>query len=254
MMSLLDINCSSYGGLTFQTLNIEKTHTYSQGSGITVAILDHTFNKNHPALKNQVVAPKSFIEGVPALSENSGHGTIMAMDLVKVAPEVNIMPVVISGGKHWGVTDLYVQGINYAVENGADIISCSQTAIKGDQEKLDEAIQNATDNNVSVVYINYSGKKEEVVVPGMIEFAELNDDDEIVYVAGTNFLHKISPITWGRSHTAPMVAGVIALLKEIDAGLKPNEIKDILLNSTKTTDNGYPLLDAFIAVKNLNNY
>lgn len=251
MLTLFDLQCPEFGGWCFKSLNIEEAHKKSTGKDVVVAIIDHTFNKNHEALLNRIVSPVSFIEGEPALSDRSDHGTYMAKSLVTVAPDVKIMPIVMSGEGHWGETDLFIKGINYAVEHGADIISCSQMAIKGDQNGLDEAIENATEKGVTFVYINYAGKKEEVVIPCPIEFEWLNNNTDVVYIIGTNFLEKESPITWGVSHTAPIVSGVIALLKEVKPDLKPEEIEKILLGSTKNSYDGYPILDSNKALQNI---
>ena len=251
LMTLFDVQCPVDGGWCFNTLNIEEAQKKATGKGVTVAILDHTFNKNHEALKNRIVSPISFIEGEPALSERSDHGTEMAMRLVTVAPDVKIMPIVMSGEGHWGETELFITGINYAVENGADIISCSQTAIKGDQKSLDEAIENASSKGVTFVYINYAGAKEEVVTPEAIEFEWLQEGNDLVYVIGTNFQRKETPITWGRSPTAPIVSGVIAMLKEVKPDLQPGEINKILLESTKKSYDGIPILDSNKALQNI---
>jgi len=251
LMTLFDFQCPAFGGWSFNTLNIEEAQKIATGKGVTVAILDHTFNKNHEALKNRIVSPISFIEGVPALAERSDHGTDMAISIVTVAPDVKIMPIVMSGEGHWGKTDLFIKGINYAVENGADIISCSQTAIKGDQNRLDEAIENASSKGVTFVYINYAGAKEEVVTPEAIEFEWLYEGNERVYVIGTNFQRKETPITWGVSHTAPIVAGVVALLKEVQPDLQPGEIEKILLESTQKSYDGIPILDSNKALQSI---
>jgi hypothetical protein len=251
LMTLFDVQCPVEGGWCFNTLNIEEAQKKATGKGVTVAILDHTFNKNHEALKNRIVFPISFIEGEPALAERSDHGTEMAMHLVTVAPDVKIMPIVMSGEGHWGETELFIKGINYAVENGADIITCSQSAIKGDQNRLDEAIENASSKGVTFVYINYAGAKEEVVTPEAIEFEWLEEGNDIVYVIGTNFQRKETPITWGRSPTAPIVSGVIALLKEVQPDLQPLEIEKILLESTKKSYDGIPILDSNKALQTI---
>ena len=251
LMTFFGFNCPDFGAWCFQSLNIKDAQKKATGKGVTVAILDHTFNKNHEALKNRIISPASFIDGVPALSDKSDHGTAMAIDVVTVAPDVKIMPVVMSGEEHQGDAELFIKGITYAVENGADIITCSQRAIIGDQRSLDEAIENATAKGITFVYINYAGDREEVIVTSPIEFARYNDSNDIVYVIGTNFLDNESPFTWGVSHTAPIVSGVIALLKEMKPDLGPEEIKNNLLKSTKNSSDGIPILDANIALKNI---
>ncbi|TFH39033.1 MAG: hypothetical protein E4G95_02180 [Bacteroidia bacterium] len=251
LMTLFDFECPQPGGWCFNTLNIEQANKMSTGKNVTVAILDHTFNRNHQALMNRIISPVSFMNGVPALSEVSDHGTSMAADLVAVAPDVQIMPVVIAGDGHWGDAELFIKGINWAVDRGADIISCSQMAIKGDRKRLDETIRRATDKGVVFVYINYDGERDEVIIPGPVEFAGYNDRTDIIHIIGTNFIEKESAITWGVSHSAPVVAGVIAMMKELNADLGPVEIKRILLGSSRYSSDGIPILDAEKALGNI---
>ena len=155
----------------------------------------------------------------------------MAEDLVMVAPGVKIMPIVIAGGSFNGDPGLMIKAIKYAVENGADIISCSQPAIKGDQTALDSAIGYAISRGVSVVYINYKGGNKDVIVPGIVEFDAFNKNEERVNIVGTNFYSRESPITWGVSHSAPIISGVIAIIKEAKPGITPNEITQLLLKA-----------------------
>jgi subtilisin family serine protease len=252
LMALFDITCEVNGGWCYEILRVAGAQKIASGRNITVAILDQGFNKNHPALQNRTVFPHSFIEGVDAMSEASDHGTFMAESLVHVAPDVKIMPVVICGNDHWGDADMYIRGIEYAVEKGAEIISLSHRKINEiDQPKLDEAIQNATDNGVVFVYIHYAGEREDVIIPCPVEFARYNSNPELVYIIGTRFLDRESPITWGVSQTAPIVSGVIAMMKELRPDLKPLEIKQILLASTRITRDGIPILDAEKALENL---
>lgn len=231
MVSLLGITDKGYGSWCMDVLNVGELNRTATGKGVTVAILDHTFNKNHPSLEERITSPVSFIEGDPALSEVSDHGTYMAEDLVMVAPGVKIMPIVIAGGSFNGDPGLMIKAIKYAVENGADIISCSQPAIKGDQTALDSAIGYAISRGVSVVYINYKGGNKDVIVPGIVEFDAFNKNEERVNIVGTNFYSRETPITWGVSHSAPIISGVIAIIKEAKPGITPNEITQLLLKA-----------------------
>ena len=98
------------------------------------------------------------------------------------------------------------------------------------------------------MFIHYYGDRKDVVRPGPIEFAR-GDKEEYIYIVGTNFINEFAfPATWGLSPTAPIVSGVIAMMKEINPNLKPMEVKQILLKSHNLNPEGYPLLDAFKAV------
>ncbi|MCP5103287.1 MAG: S8/S53 family peptidase [bacterium] len=239
------------GEWALKTLNVSAAQRWATGKGVTVAILDHLFDKENPALKGRIVTPGSVVPGKPVFS-TAGHGTWMARDLVRVAPGVKIMPVMIVGKDRRDYAGLYIKGIEYAVENGADIISLSHRAVpKENQAALDNAVEKASAKGVTFVYIHYYGDREDVVRSGPIEFAGGDEGKKYSYVVGTNFIDESSfPFTWGLSQTAPLVSGVIALVKEINPGLKPLEIKKILLKSNNLSPDGFPLLDALKAVKN----
>jgi subtilisin family serine protease len=247
---LLGLPAMGDGEWSINTLNVSAAQKLATGKSVTVAILDHSFDKEHSALKGRIVNPGSVIEGGQVFTEVGSHGTWMANDLVKVAPDVRIMPVMIYGRTELSPADLYIKGIRYAVENGADIISLSHRAISKDrQADLDEAIEQASQSGVTFVYIHYRGGRDDVIVSGPIEFVRFDRGQQKVYVVGTNFISESSfPYTWGVSQSAPLVSGVIAMMKELNPGLNPREIREILLDSGKLTPDGYPLLDALAAV------
>jgi len=230
-------------------LRAAEARRIATGKGITVAILDHMFDEKDPAAAGKWVKPGSVIEGLPAFDE-SGHGTWMAHDLLAVAPDVRIMPVRICGPGHEGTAEDYAAGITYAVENGAKVISLSHRAVDpGKQAVLDAAVDRATRAGAVFVYIHYQGARSEVVVPGPVEFAAYDEGRAMAYVIGTNFIEDESfPYTWGLSQTAPMVAGVAAMVLEASPRLTPAEVKDILLSSGRGIGSGALLLDAALAV------
>ncbi|MHC4160237.1 MAG: S8 family peptidase, partial [Planctomycetota bacterium] len=196
------------GRWTRQVLNVTEAQKIARGKGVTVAILDHWFRKEDESLQNRLVKPSSILEGAPVFQPKAGHGTWMARELVKVAPDVKIMPVRICGNGIDSNVELYIKGIEYAVENGADIISLSHGAIpKEKQQDLDNAIEKAAQKGVTFVYIHYQGKRNDVIVTSPIEFENSNNKDKKVFVIGTNFINESSfPYTWGVSQTAPIVA------------------------------------------------
>lgn len=251
---LLDLDPMGDREWSSQVLRAREAHKLATGKGVIVAILDHQFDDQDPSLEGRLIKPGSVLEGAPVFDPktSSGHGTWMARDLVHIAPDVKIMPVRFCGRGQYGDPDLYIKGIEYAVENGAHIVSISHQPIpEKRQADFDLAIARAADQGVTVVYIHYQGERKDVVVTKPIEFAPFYKGEEHVYVIGTNSINESSfPYTWGFSQTAPYVAGVIALMKEVNPGLKPAEIREILLNSGRLISNDFSILDAFAAVKN----
>jgi subtilisin family serine protease len=237
-----------------KVLNVSKAQKIATGKGVTVAILDHMFEPEDWSLKGRVVKPGSVLEGAPVFDPETGlgHGTWMAQELVRIAPDVMIMPVRFCGRGRYGEADLYIKGIEYAAENGADIISLSHQPLSSDrQADFDRAIEEAAEKGVTLVYIHYQGERKDVVVTKPIEFAPYYNGSEYVYVIGTNFIDESKfPMTWGVSSTAPMVSGVIAMMKELNPKLTPKEIREILLKSGRELESGFKVLDAVKALQN----
>jgi hypothetical protein len=232
-------------------LRAAEARRKATGKGVTVAILDHMFDEKDPSMAGKWVKPGSVIEGLPAFDE-SGHGTWMAHDLIAVAPDVQVMPVRICGPGHDGTARDYAAGIDYAVAHGARIISLSHRAVEpGERTVLDAAVDRATRAGATFVFIHYQGDRPEVVVPGPIEFAAYHEDRATVFVIGTNFADDGSfPYTWGLSQTAPMVAGVAAMMLEVNPALTPLRIKEVLSGAGRDIGSGHTVLDAAMAVKN----
>ncbi len=236
------------GEWTRQVLNVTEAQKLATGKNVVVAIVDWLFDKDDESLQNRLVKPGSVVEGAGVFDMGkAGHGTWMAGELVKIAPDVKIMPIRIRPGN----PDDYIKAIEYAIKNGADIISLSHQAVpKAKQQDLDKAIEKASQKGITFVYIHYEGKRGDVIIPCPIEFANKYNKNKRIFVVGTNFINEASfPYTWGFSQTAPIVSGVIAMLKELDANLTPVEIKKILLKSNNTIRSGYPMLDALKAVE-----
>ncbi len=236
-----------------KALNVSKAQKLATGKGVIVAILDHMFEPEDWSLKGRVVKPGSVLEGAPVFDPETGlgHGTWMAQELVRVVPDVKIMPVRFCGRGRYGEAGLYIKGIEYAAQNGADIISLSHQPLPKDrQDDFDRAVEETAKKGVTLVYIHYQGNRKDVIVTKPIEFAPYYNGKEYVYVIGTNFIDESKfPMTWGVSATAPMVSGVIAMMKELNPRLTPQEIREILVKSGRELESGYRVLDAVKALQ-----
>ncbi|WP_244187890.1 S8 family peptidase [Streptomyces regalis] len=120
-------------------LDLPTAHQATQGEGVTVAVLDTGINPDHPALKDRVtkVGP-DFYELAGLEPGNSGygvHGTAMVSDVLKVAPKAKIVTARVIDDEHDdfsgdveslkdGVSPI-AKGIDFALENDADVISLS---------------------------------------------------------------------------------------------------------------------------------
>lgn len=114
------------------------------GAGIVVAVLDSGVDTDHPDLQNQIIGFKDFInsyddmtpgDGIDGYDDN-GHGTACAWNVVGdgtasggnltgVAPGASVLAIKILDDEGVGDDSVIAQGIEFAVLNGADVISLS---------------------------------------------------------------------------------------------------------------------------------
>jgi subtilisin family serine protease len=170
------------------------------GTGIVVAVVDSGADGNHPDLKNRLIGFQDFInghndmnpaDGVDAYDDN-GHGTACAWNvagdgtasggnLTGVAPGASLLIVKVLNDKGSGDDSVIAQGIEFAVDHGAEVISISLGGEWQDNtyqvEPSVAACQAAVDAEVSVVIaagnsgpqafsINSPGITEEAITVG----------------------------------------------------------------------------------------
>ncbi|MBU1203229.1 S8 family serine peptidase [Patescibacteria group bacterium] len=286
---------------------------------VVVAILDSGVYLEHPDLKNNIwINPgeipgdgidndnNSFIDDVhgwdfvssdndpePTLDKDYdytaiNHGTVVAgiiaaginnTGIVGIAPNAKIMPLRILDAKGVGNTLVLSQAIDYAVENGADIINLS---LVGEflGEPLNTSIINAYNKGVMIVAA--SGNEESVGISLDIDprypVCDIDDVNRVLGVAavdenkqmteftnygeqcidisapGTdfysttyynssdrNFYHNYQGGWSGTSVAAPIISATAALIKSQYPDLRPYDIYSIILASAQDLRESNPL-------------
>lgn len=196
----------------------------------------------------------SMVSGIIAAPANNGKG------IAGIAPDVTILPIrcfTNTPGHVGGFTSNMIGGLNYAVENGADIINMSwgvdkysatlQTAVDaayqagciliaaaGNNGTVTEQYPAAWDNVISVGSVDQSGcltsysqrvTSVNICAPGG------TSGDRVVslgYESNTSYLSKI-----GTSFSTPAVTGAAALLLQADPTMTQGDFLS-LLNTTST--------------------
>lgn len=163
-------------------IRAEEAWTRSEGTAVTIAIVDAGVDLDHPDLATKVLPGATFLgcgqmscgngdwQSGPANRRqfDSGHGTHVAgiaaaatgngVGIAGVAPEASILPIkVLDGGG--GSFDDVALGIRWAVAHGADVINLSLGANPGVQaltftgiiEPVALAVADATSSGVVVV-------------------------------------------------------------------------------------------------------
>ncbi|WP_198663359.1 S8 family serine peptidase [Jiangella endophytica] len=105
------------------------------GTGVTVAVLDTGVDAEHPDLAGQVAAAADF-SGSPSTADRFGHGTHVAATIAGtgaggdpqrpgVAPGARILAGKVLGDDGFGDTSSVIAGMEWAVEQGADVVNMS---------------------------------------------------------------------------------------------------------------------------------
>ncbi|MHC5260630.1 S8 family serine peptidase [Streptomyces sp. UC4497] len=146
----------------------EKVWSEATGKGVTVAVIDGGFKKDHADLTGQFLKGKNLVDGSDESTvdqEDVGHGTAMsgiiaghghgaggASGIKGLAPDSKILPI-----QSIGDLDTYfAKPIKYAVDHGADVINISRAVDNGGEDSAAieaerEAIAYALDHGVPVV-------------------------------------------------------------------------------------------------------
>ncbi len=256
------------------------------GKGVTVAVLDSGVDFTHPDLKSNIwinaneiagngidddgngfiddVRGWDFIDNDGRPMDRNGHGTHVAgtiaakqnsFGVTGVAPDAKVMPVRVLDADGFGSVSGIVEGIYYAINNGANIINLSlggnistpllRTAIQdafnqgvvvvmaaGNESSLEPsfpatyanrwgiAVGASDRTNNFAFFSNQAGSKplDYVVAPGVSVESTL-PGNRYGFLSGT-------------SMATPHVAGVIALALQANPNLTPAAIETLLISTT----------------------
>ncbi|MCU1437906.1 MAG: peptidase [Naasia sp.] len=273
---------------------ITRAWNTTRGAGVTVAVIDSGIAQI-PELAGAVrggIDESGFgsPDGRTPVGDGAAHGTLVGTILagrgsgpgdgmIGVAPEADLLSVSVGFGTDGGdVEDQIARAVRWAVDNGADVINMSLTTNTRDwPESWDDAFLYAFEKDVVVVAAagNRGSGTTEVgapaTIPGVVAVAGVDRDGDASFDASSQGITIAvaapseelvgvepggDPVYWsGTSGAAPIVAGVVALIRsahpELDAA---NVINRLLRTATPKGDPvpgpiyGHGLVDAAAAV------
>ena len=278
------------------------------GHEVVVAVLDTGIDWNHPDIAPNIWNDSAGYHGYNFIAENhfpmddnvnayddSGnwlpnqytyHGTHVAgvvgavmNNAIGVAgmAQVRLMAVKVMNDSGEGTDSMVANGIYYAVENHADIITMSlgvdgaSTALRNavDHASREGCVMVAAAGNSGSSYVSYPAAYPQVIAVGATDSADrlasfsnygLNLDIMAPGVSiystqggGSNYQYLS-----GTSTAAPYVAGTAALMLSINPALTPVDIGDFLNSTARDisrtgydTMTGWGLVNAFDAVESV---
>ncbi len=295
-------------------IGMEKAWDLHKGSkSITVAVIDTGVDLNHEDLKgnlwknlNEICDDGvdndnngfvddcygwNFVANNNNPQDDDGHGTHIAGIIGAVTNNnkgvagvnwyVNIMPIKVLDSNGRGDLSSYINGIYYAVKNGAKVINSSlgmpsNCSVIPEPASLKDAINYANKNGVLVVVAsgNYGCNNDNtpiypasIKLPNVISVGSSSIRDNLSFFSGygvksvhitapgesiySTYLNNIYKSISGTSMATPFVAGSVALLMAYKTDLNYLQVKEQILSSVDFVDS---LSDKIITSGRLNVY
>ncbi|MFD7864164.1 S8 family serine peptidase [Streptomyces sp. NPDC059783] len=253
------------------------------GSGVKVAVLDTGIDADHPDLAGRITATKVFVTGQDD-HDRTGHGTHTASTVAGtgaasggryagMAPGADLLVGKVLGDDGSGSISGIVQGMEWAVAQGARVVSMSlgadgATSCAGPDV---EAVQRLADKALFVIAAGNASLRGTVstpgCAPGALTVGAVDRSNETASFSsrgpsadGVNAKPDIASqgvgvvaaraggrgdlayrAMSGTSMATPHVAGGAALLLQQHPDLTPARLKALLTSSAK--DTGAPVLD-----------
>jgi serine protease len=269
-------------------IGMENAWDVSTGNGAIVAIIDTGVKQSLEDLaETSFIAGYDFVNNDDDPTDDAGHGSHVCgtvaqstnnnIGVTGIAYNSTIMPVKVLNSKGSGTWDQVADGIQYATDNGADIINLSLGGTVT-SATLENAVNYAWDNNVVVVcaagnnglssplypayYANsiavtatnyldekadYSsyGSWVDISAPGG-DSNDYNGDGYGDGILQNTFSRRSGDVYYfytGTSMASPHVAGVAALVKACNPSLTNVQIRSILESTAE--DIGDPGFDEY---------
>jgi subtilisin family serine protease len=262
---------------TVAKLELTEAHRISEGDKTVVAVIDSGVDADHPELADASV---QLVNALDSDFQAHPHGTAIAGiiaahgQLTGVAPDARILAVrafSTVAGKAEGTTETILQGIEWAIEHGAQVVNLS---FAGPRDPiLSAALEVAAQNGIIfVAAVGNAGPNSPPLYPAadpsVISVTATDSDDHIFSHANRgDYISVAAPgvdivapvpndgyqILSGTSFAAAHVTGLIALLLDRDPTLKPAEIRTILTDTARRLgpqdDYGSGLIDSLAALR-----
>ena len=241
------------------TIGAATAWTYSQGGGVTIAILDTGVDGTHPDLAANMVPGWNFYDNNSDTHDVNGHGTAVAgaaaavtnngAGVASVAGSAKIMPVRVADPSAYALWSTVAQGITYAADHGARVVNLSYEGASASSTIQSAASYLRSKGGVLFVAAGNTGTVDNTPPTDlmMVVAATLQDDSHASWSTYGSFVDISAPgynivstapggsywYCWGTSLSTPIVAATAALILAKRPDFSPSQV-DATLKSSAT--------------------
>lgn len=257
-------------------LQAEQAWDFTQGEGVTVAVLDTGIHIDHPDFEGRAV--RGFVTPEASPGDQNGHGTHVAgviaagannhLDMAGLAPKVKIWEGKITYDSGKGTSTMMAMGITEAINAGVDAINISMTS-NYEMPLVHSAVLEAKKRGIPVFAAagndqdlgspsRWPAAYDEVIAVGALQrdgqyapFSNTNSYIDVTApgrsIVGLNRQNGIIYMS-GTSQASPMVAASYALMKAANPTKSMDELTKAMLGTTKGSIKQLDLLAALQTV------
>ena len=279
------LDAKAYASLDQSTKQVNADRAWAEGlkgEGTKVAVLDTGADAEHPDLQGRIVASQDFTGSAGgALSDRHGHGTHTAStvggsgaasDGAKkgVAPETQLLIGKVLGDNGGGSDSMIIGGMEWAVAQGADVVSMSlgsNATPAACDDPMSSAAQElaSTSSSLFVIAAGNTGSANNTVsapgcAPAVLTVGAVDRQDVPAWFSSrgpTAIDHTLKPeisapgvgisaarsggrgdnayaAMSGTSMATPHVAGAAAIVKQAHPAWTGQQLKAALVSSSKS--------------------
>ncbi|WIT13018.1 S8 family serine peptidase [Paucibacter sediminis] len=248
----------------------------SQGSGVTIAVLDTGVDATHPDLATRIVPGWNFVDNSANTADVNGHGTAVAgaataslnnsLGVAGLAGQARLMPVRIADANAYTYWSTLAQGLTWAADQGARVANISFVGVATSQAVQDAANYMRSKGGLVVVAAGNNGVDEGIAPTSSMLVVSATDstDTKTSWSSYGSFVTISAPgqdiwtttrgggyqAWWGTSMATPVVAGVIGLMMSAQPSLSNSKVESLLYSTS--TDLGAAGRDSYYGYGRVN--